>query len=161
MSIKIGVVIHEDPNGRMLVPATPFDVIEMGRLDPAATYTFVLSKMRNYLFHKKFFAMIDIVWENMLEEIRAAKGINSIDMMLLQVKLAVGHCDYLYVEEYESFCLIPKSISFAEMDQNDFEKFYNKVLRMCIERWMPQGVTDYTSWEQMINDGVNRLIGFV
>lgn len=156
--MKIGVVIHEDHNGRWLVPATLMDAEELAKLDPRASYTFDFSKMRNYEFHKKYFAMLKVVYESIDEAEKTRRGITNPEMMLVAVKCEVGHCDYIYVESYDSMCIIPKSISFAAMDEIEFQKFYDDSLDACL-KMLPEGGD--VGWRQYVSDAVMKLIGFM
>ncbi len=71
------------------------------------------TRPRNYLFHKKFFAMINMV----------ADGLDkSPDLVLKFVKITVGHFDEMTVDGKLVF--VPKSISFSNMDQPAFDEFY-------------------------------------
>lgn len=71
------------------------------------------SKPRNPGHHRKFFAMLKIICDNQehyksVEELRAA------------CLVAIGHA--LFVQTKAGLVGIPKSISFAKMDQTEFER---------------------------------------
>ncbi len=50
-------------------------------------------------------------------------------------KVACGHCDW--IETSKGLVGIPRSISFASMDQIEFDVFWNKALRYCCEQVIP------------------------
>jgi len=86
-------------------------------------------KGRVYGFHKKYYAMIGIIWANQ-DKYTVKQHFDN------EVKLRAGHCDVYITPEGETRYNV-KSISFESMDQIDFEKFYNVVLDQCLEYFIP------------------------
>jgi len=96
-----------------------------------------LTVPRNVKFHRKYFGLLKIVFDNMPSHIfRTATGqefeIKSVDSLLWQIKMQLG-----YFEEkmtlggriiYEA-----KSISFAKMDNAQFEKFYSDSIDIILK----------------------------
>ena len=84
-----------------------------------------IRRPRNVKFHRKFFAMMNLVWES-------AGDWPSVEHLLDDVKVAIGHCEKRQFvnrntgETYEY--TRPKSISFANMNDDEFEKFYERAL---------------------------------
>lgn len=75
-----------------------------------------VTKARNVDQHRKLFAMLRVVIDN-------SDKYESVDVLLALIKLAVGLYDV--VQSYDgSFVKIPKSISFASMNQDAFERFF-------------------------------------
>lgn len=88
---------------------------------------FEWSKPRNYLFHKKFFALINLVYQN--QEVY-----NNIEHLRKDLTISAGYYDLRHnfdgVEIVEA-----KSISFAKMDENEFSEFYSKILDVVV-KWL-------------------------
>jgi hypothetical protein len=85
------------------------------------------TKPRNYLFHKKFFALLKLVYENQevynnMDELRKDLTINA--------GFFTSRFDFKGVEVIEA-----KSISFASMDENEFQEFYNRIIDEVI-KWL-------------------------
>lgn len=88
---------------------------------------------RNYRFHKKFFALVNLCFENLPE--RYDSVYPTPQTLLNELKFQVGHCD-----EHRTLggkiTYIPKSINFASMDQFQFEEFYDSVLNVILKYFM-------------------------
>lgn len=84
-------------------------------------------KMRNVRFHRKFFALLNIVYEN--QEVY-----NSLDHMRKDLTISAGYYDTRYnfdgLEITEA-----KSISFGSMDENEFSEFYNRIVDVIV-KWL-------------------------
>lgn len=82
-------------------------------------------KVRNYKFHKKFFALINMVYQNQ-------ERYNNIDELREHLTIASGYFNISYdldgVEQKKV-----KSISFASMDEIEFNEFYNAVIDTIIK----------------------------
>lgn len=79
------------------------------------------SKPRNPLFHKKFFALLKMGFENQ-EEITDFEGYRSI------VTMRAGY--YKEIKTKKGLVYLPKSISFENMKQEEFEKLYKDVFQV-------------------------------
>lgn len=82
---------------------------------------------RNYLFHKKYFGMLKIAFQNQEEYA-------SLETLREAVQIAAGH--------YEIICLLDgrkglksKTISFASMKQEEFERLYSDVLDVVLKHF--------------------------
>lgn len=103
---------------------------------------------RNIKHHRKFFKMIGEVFKAQHQYLEQ-------DDMLDDIKIELGHCRRR-VRPDGSVSFIPKSISFAQMDQTAFEVFYNRFLDYCINVIIP-GVNkeDFEMHLYSIMDGRN------
>lgn len=88
-----------------------------------------IKRPRNLGHHRKFFALLKLVYENQeLYESEAA--------LLAAIKIATGHCvPITLVSGQKAF--IPSSISFASLDQTEFEKFWDKVCNLVCAKIIP------------------------
>src|SRR6185312_717061 len=69
---------------------------------------------RNVKHHRKFFAMLNLVWQN--QEIYP-----SVDSLLFALKVALGHADLVADLATGELHPSPRSISFASMGQDEFD----------------------------------------
>lgn len=80
-------------------------------------------EVRNYEFHKKYFGMLKVAYDNQEEFIN-----EGLFRKTMQVK--AGYYDPVYFGG-ETF-QIPKSISFDNLSQEKFEKLYSDVLNVIL-----------------------------
>ncbi len=85
------------------------------------------SRQRNLQHHRKFWAMCNFLAEH--------SSIENAEHIAGLLKLRTGHCDV--VETAQGTERIPRSISFASMDQRAFEEFYEACLRVIVTDIMP------------------------
>ena len=105
-----------------LVPVfnSDHDKLKESKLKSGEIYEIEIKKKRNYEFHKKYFALINLAFENqdhfeLFDDLRDYLTVKS------------GH--YRKVTMPNGFEQIkPKSISFAEMDEIEFEDLYQKTI---------------------------------
>lgn len=86
------------------------------------------SKPRNVQHHRKFFAMMGIIFENQ-------EHYKSIDELRAALCVAIGHADF--VKTPHGIVGIPRSISFASMDQTAFNDFYERAIAWVLEAVIP------------------------
>lgn len=127
----IGVVqMLNDHTGRpvkALVPSSHHDQTEFDKLRMGNQYKVDARKARNPDHHRKGFALINVIFENQ-------ERYTTLEDMLVELKLKTGW----YTEHIRSdgeLIYVPKSISFADMDQTQFEEFYDRVTRIAIEEY--------------------------
>lgn len=100
-----------------LIPLYNSDLDVKKQLKIGETYEATIIKPRNIAFHRKFFALINMVYEN--QEVYT-----SIDHLRRDLTIASG-----FYEQHKTFTgqtrTEPKSISFANMKQEDFDKLYS------------------------------------
>lgn len=96
----------------------------------------VVTQPRNIRHHRMFFALLNAVYKNLPETV----DIPSLEALLGAMKLAVGHYD-VYTSSNGHEFRIPKSISFASMDQTEFDAFFSKCCDV-INKHFIHGVTE-------------------
>lgn len=122
-----------------LVPVFNSDLEEIVKLKQNTDYKFEVVHPRNYEFHKKFFALINLGFENQdkyndYTEYRTIKTMQA------------GFFKMIITDKGKVF--IPESISFASMDEIEFEGVYKRVLDViCSE----VGLTSKEIAEELIN----------
>ena len=87
-----------------------------------------VKRPRNVRFHRKLFAMLHVILANQ-------DHYKSLDDMLDVCKLRTGHCKTLQTRQGE--VRIPKSISFAAMDDVEFGDFYDRACAWVVQEVIP------------------------
>ena len=99
---------------------------------------------RNYRFHKKFFAMLNLAFQNQEE-------FKSFELFREAVIIGAGFIERkqrLHCEE----SIEAKSISFAKMDEEEFSRLYTSVLDIII---------DYFGWDKRgFEKELEAIVGF-
>lgn len=88
---------------------------------------------RNINHHRKFYALMNIVYENMDTE-----RYPSLDDFVGAIKIAAGHRVRIELPNGD-VGFMPRSISFAKMTQAEFNEFYARVVDL-ICRWFIPGL---------------------
>lgn len=83
---------------------------------------------RNLQQHRLFWALMQKVYENQ-------EHYKSADEVCTAFKFAVGHVDTLRTKRGD--VQVPKSISFAKMDQVAFQDFFARALDFCVSEVIP------------------------
>lgn len=117
-----------------LVPMYDSDLDEKHRLRNGTTVLCHISRPRNYEFHKKFFALIRLTYDNLPERLVQMMSVYSESDMLDCLKLDLG----LFSTVYHGGRQIVKlgSISFAAMDNTEFEQFYNRSVDIILHTYL-------------------------
>jgi len=79
---------------------------------------------RNYKFHKKLFSMLNLILNNQ-------HYYKSVDNILTECKFNFGYFD-IHVNIKGEQKLIPKSINFYTMDDQEFSEFYSSAIDTCL-----------------------------
>ncbi len=103
------------------------------RIKHGAELEVTIRQPRNIRHHRKWWALIDKVYEN--QEHYQTKG-----LFVLALKVALGHCD-TEVDSEGRVLYDPRSIAFHNMDQTEFSEFYENTINLIVTRFLP-GVTD-------------------
>jgi hypothetical protein len=93
---------------------------------------------RNYKFHKKLFGLLGVILENQ-------QHYQNVDQILEMVKFKAGYFDTI-VTHKGIMHFKTKSIAFENMDNSEFEQFFNKALDVAFEL---TGI-DQRTYEQQI-----------
>lgn len=112
---------HLVKKGISFIPPTDLDKEKSVKIGQGEWVECTYSKKRNYEFHKKFFALLNIGFENQDKEKNFA-------LYRAKVMIVIGCCDVIFLENGQAN-FIPWSISFdAIPDDNEFEVIYNKAV---------------------------------
>jgi hypothetical protein len=155
----LGRVVKKD--GKIgIVPDTMLDreQLEMVHTDGVVKVTVVVP--RNPKFHRKGFALITTVFEFMDEKVKEDLGIFTIEMLRKRLLLDLGRFTITVMGPGNgaipegSIIYEADSMSFAKMDDTEFETLYNQIIMISIEKYV-SGQT-----EESINRRVDEIIRF-
>ncbi len=99
------------------------------RLAVGEAYEFEFKIPRNIKFHRKFFAFLASVYG--IEEIQLS--FSSIKHLRGALTIDAGHYETIVGMDGKEY-KIPKSISFANMEEADFDQFYSRVMQVILDR---------------------------
>ena len=85
---------------------------------------------RNPAHHRKLFALLGIVAENV-------EQFSSAECVLIAVKAALGHGKWVLLSGAAREIFIPDSIDFSSMSQDEFEPFYEAAVAAVRRWWLP------------------------
>ena len=117
-----------------LVPKYDSDLDEKHRLQIGSDVLCEITRPRNYEFHKKFFALIRLTFDNLPERLHHMLNVWSEEDLLVCIKLDLGLATTIYHGGREF--IKPGSISFAAMDNDEFERFYNRTLDLILRKYL-------------------------
>lgn len=114
-----------------LIPCLDEDYEAKKKLKLGRVYKFSVKLVRNYPFHKKYFALINCAWEFLTEEqqsfFKTQKGFRK------TMEVAAGHCEKMFSIDRREWIDTPLSISFDEMDEDEFEDLYSRVFDVILQ----------------------------
>lgn len=109
-----------------------------------------VTRPRNVRFHRLFWALMTMVHENLPDQKR--ERYPTTEILVSWFKIATGHCDTFEIEG-RGTVYIPKSISFAKMDNSEFSAFFDRCCDLIAKHFIPT-----TSTEQWRKE-VSTMIG--
>lgn len=101
------------------VPVYESDIDRMKRIGIGDEVMAELTKPRNYQFHKKFMALVNLGFSNQ-------DKIENFDHYRYILEMKAGNFEA--VETGKGTVYFPKSISFSSMDETEFQELYDKVV---------------------------------
>lgn len=108
-----------------LKPAYTSDHEKLQKIKLNEPYEYEFKQPRNYKFHKKFFALLNMVFDNQ----ERYKNIDHLRKdLIIEAGFYTIRYDFKGVEIYEA-----DSISFASMDENEFSELYSKCIDVIVQ----------------------------
>jgi hypothetical protein len=95
---------------------------------------------RNPKSHRLFFALMNLILHNQ-------SYYKTLDQVIAVFKVACGHADLIVLKNGDH-TWIPKSISYASMDDIEFSKFLDRAIDVVVEKILP-GVTNIELRQQL------------
>jgi hypothetical protein len=106
-----------------LVPLYSSDYDNLNKIKIGEEIKVSVSRPRNYLFHKKYFALINLAFENQDQY-------TDITTFRYILQMKAGYFEPIKTDK--GIVYLPQSISFAKMDEDDFSELYSKVLDVIL-----------------------------
>ena len=122
-----------------LIPEFSTDYDKVAKLRPDTTYKVVITQPRNVGFHRRFFALLNLAFANQDSFI-------NFDEMRAWLTMKAGFYKRVQTPTGEMFQ--PESISFASMDDIEFNEVYKRVMDV-ICNWLD--LDDETIQVELIN----------
>ena len=119
-----------------LVPLHDSDHDLKQRLKVGSTVRCRVSLPRNYRFHKKFFALVRLTFDNLPLPLVERWNVRSENDMLRRFKRDLGYFSSSVNENGERE-IEYRSISFAAMDEQEFERFYDDCVNLVLYQYIP------------------------
>ena len=117
-----------------LMPYDDNDLQLFRRLKRGAVVKVETRTPRNLRFHRKFFALLRVTFDNLPEHIASSMHIESIEALLMLLKMDMGYFDVVEIGAHHF--VKTRSISFAEMDEAAFSEFYNKAVTCILNNYL-------------------------
>lgn len=127
--------------GGILIPDCEETEKAMQKVKNGETILIEYKKSRNVGFHKRAFALLNLVLQNQ-------DKYNNLTDLLTEFKLKAGHYQE-HISLKKGVIYIPKSISFAEMDELEFGEIYNKFIDIALRDFVTMSKEDLE--KQIIN----------
>jgi hypothetical protein len=112
--------IYLKKRGNNLFPAYDSDLEMVQKLSLDEVYKCVLTRPRNYQFHKKFFALLNLAYNNQDQ-------FDNFEKFRFVMMMKAGHFET--IKTGKGVVYMPQSISFAKMSEDEFETVYNDMLK--------------------------------
>lgn len=125
------------PRGALL-PADDEQAAALDKIPQGALVRISLSRVRNPLFLRKYFALLNFAYGMWQEtqpprEHRGQPVVTSFDRFRNEVTILAGHYEAVYSISGE-LRLQAKSVSFAKMSEEDFEAYYSHVIDVLLQK---------------------------
>ena len=118
-----------------LVPLHDSDLDLKKRLRVGSVVRCKVSKPRNYEHHKTFFALVRLTFDNLPLPLVEKWNIRNEYDMLRRFKRDLGYFTNT-INEYGEHEIEYLSISFAAMEQHEFEQFYNQCIDLVLFKYI-------------------------
>lgn len=120
--------------GQTLVPVDQEGLDALAAIRNERDVEITIKQRRNPKHHRLLFALLKFILEH-------SDLFASTEAALTGLKIACGLVDpYIDATSGKTF-FVPRSISFASMEQGDFSAFFDRAVYVVTERWMPAGTT--------------------
>ena len=129
-----------------LTPAFGSDEEKIKKLAHDKIYKCTVTRPRNLGHHRKYFAMLQLVFDNLPHEWEAQ--FKTVEDLHFEMKLQTGHYEK-YATMGGKEILRVKSIKFEKMSQDEFEAFYDACL-VVVAKYILPGISKEEIIQQLI-----------
>ena len=144
-----------------LIPASDSDAEILGKIKAGEAVRIKFTRARNYQFHKKFMALMNLAfdyWPEPNDEdtpvyLRNTHPQKNFDRFRKDITILAGYYESTFRLNGD-VRIEAKSISFASMDEDEFEKLYSD----CIDVVLKKVCTHYS--EDALRSVVDQVMGF-
>lgn len=112
-----------------LIPCYDSDKQNYNKLKIDEVYEFDVKHPRNYEFHKKYFALLNLVYANQQKW-------TDFDGFRAYVVIKSGYSKKYITDK--GLLVLPDSISFGNMDAFKFQEMYNSTINFLIREFLPK-----------------------
>lgn len=150
------IVVQKSPTG--WIPADEQARAAHARHKLGATVRADFKQMRNYKFHKKFMALMNLAfdyWEVADVEYKGRQVVKNFDRFRKDMTILAGFYEPTFNVRNE-VRLEAKSISFANMQEAEFEELYSTMVNVLLDRVLrAKGFSRET-----VDEVVDQLVAF-
>jgi len=142
----------------ILLPMTEADTETLNAMESGAVYRMKWSKPRNGQFLRKYFVLLDVLFELWTPDEVDYKGnalVKNIDLFREQLTIAVGHHD-IFIGINGQAKAVARSISFAKMDEVEFAKLYSRTIDYALKHIITRKDQSY----ETIDNWVSEIMSF-
>ena len=120
------LLVIKTPRG--LLPLYDSDYENYAKIPMNEEFEIEYTKKRNLKFHKKYFALMKLAYENQSDY-------RSLNDMRRDIAIVSGFYDEVVNKISGDVLKVAKSISFAKMDESEFSELYEKT-KDTISKWL-------------------------
>lgn len=142
--------------GNLLVPANDEAVEAVTKFKLGRPFKAIIKMVRNYLFHQKYFTLLNFaydLWEPKLPTYKGQVVQKEREEFRKNIIILAGY-GYPVFDIFGNLKMRAKSISFASMEQEEFEKLYSATVNVILEKVL----TNYTKDD--LENTINQLLSF-
>jgi hypothetical protein len=150
------IVLMKAPNGA-LVPCDPQATEYIAGLKLGVAVRAEVKRMRNYPFHKKLFALLNFAfetWEPVEPTYKGQVVAKNFNQFRNDVVVLAGFFETTMTLKGE-VRVIAKSLSFASMEQDEFDSLYESVVSVILRQILK------TYSREDLDNVMNQLMGFM
>ena len=122
------LLMHKTMGGS-LAPVDDAGRATVAKLGKGEIVAITMRRPRNIGHHRKLFALLSLIHENQ-------SRYPTVEDLLDAIKVHIGHCTTLKLKDGREV-YVPKSISFANMDQSAFEQFWDRIVDVVTTQIIP------------------------
>lgn len=116
-----------------LIPYNDLEADKFKRFKSGSMYGIEIKEQRNYGFHKKVFAFMNYCFEFWTNDNQYQTEQTSFDVFRANLTVLAGYKNVYYKID-GSVRVEAKSISYASMEQSDFEHYYQALIQAAMDK---------------------------
>ena len=157
MGAQVKEIVLTKAAGGVLVPMDPQATDYIAKLKLGAAVRATVKQQRNPRFHRKFMALLNLAfdaWEPAEATYKGEIVAKNFDQFRRDITILSGHYELAITLKGETR-MTAKSISFANMSQDEFDSLYDAAVNVILKRIL-------TTYDREALDAVmDRLMGFL